>query len=190
MVLAQQVYTMLGNQSLWEIAVRCHRMLQDAQVPHSICGGVAVCLHGYQRNTTDIDLIVIQKDSVRIKELFNNEGFVWNVANKEFLSPSGVAVQLLMAGAKAGKDSDVVIPEPIGELNVEQREGLNVVKLSRLIEMKIASGLGSLRRTHKDFADVVELIVIRQLDRSFAGFLHPSLRKTYKELVLRARSDS
>ncbi len=50
-------------------------------------------------------------------------------------------------------------------------EGLSVVRLSRLIEMKIACGMSNLRRTHKDFADVVELISIRRLDGSFARFL-------------------
>ncbi|MFY8072551.1 MAG: hypothetical protein ACOVNQ_12740 [Pirellula sp.] len=49
--------------------------------------------------------------------------------------------------------------------------------------MKLASGLGSMRRTHKDFADVVELIAIRRLDGSFAKYLHPSLRPTFSELV-------
>ncbi len=85
--------------------------------------------------------------------------------------------------------SEVMVPEPAGDLNIEHREGLSVVRLSRLIEMKIACGLGSTRRTHKDFADVVELIAIRNLDSSFARFLHQSLRKTFKELVRSAHSD-
>jgi hypothetical protein len=71
---------------------------------------------------------------------------------------------------------------------VEQREGLTVVRLSRLIEMKIACGMGNLRRTHKDFADVVELIAARNLDRSFARFLHPTLRPTFRELVRNAEA--
>ena len=85
-------------------------------------------------------------------------------------------MQLLISGSKAGKGSEVTIPEPTGDLNIEEREGLSVVKLSRLIEMKIACGLGSIRRTHKDLADVVELIAIRKLDSSFAQYLHKSLR--------------
>lgn len=87
-------------------------------------------------------------------------------------TPEGIAVQFLIAGQKAGKGSEVMIPEPLGEENVEQREGLSVVRLSRLIEMKIACGMSNLRRTHKDFADVVELIAARNLDRSFARFIH------------------
>ena len=55
---AQQVYRMLGNENLWQVAIQCHRALQESQIQHSVCGGVAVCLHGYQRNTVDLDLII------------------------------------------------------------------------------------------------------------------------------------
>ena len=55
MTTAEKVYTMLGNENLWQAATYCHQVLADAEIPHSVCGGVAVCLHGYQRNTTDVD---------------------------------------------------------------------------------------------------------------------------------------
>lgn len=168
MITAARAYTMLGNETLWNVALDCQRALQQANIPHSICGGVAVCLHGYQRNTTDIDIIILDKDVPTIKDL---------------LTPTGIPVQFLIAGERAGKDSEVKIAEPIGEENIETREGLSVVRLSRLIEMKLACGLGSMRRTHKDFADVVELIAIRRLDGSFARYLHPSVRPTFRELV-------
>jgi len=181
---------MLGNESLWEIAVRCHELFQQAEIPYSICGGVAVCLHGYQRNTTDVDFIINAQDSEQVKELLIASGYEWDRKEKEFRSSSGIAVQFLISGDKAGKGSEVTIPEPIGELNIEEREGLSVVKLSRLIEMKIACGIGSVRRIHKNFADVVELIAIRNLDSSFARFLHTSLQKTFKDLVHSAQSES
>ena len=47
--------------------------------------------------------------------------------------------------------------------------------------------MGNLRRTYKDFADVIELIVQNRLNSSFARFLHKSLRVTYRELVRRSR---
>ena len=62
-----------------------------------------------------------------------------------------------------------------------------VLTLAKLIESKIACGMGNLRRTHKDFADVVELIVVNKINSSFARFLHKSLRATYRELVRRSR---
>ncbi|MFN9538741.1 MAG: hypothetical protein ACK6A8_05775 [Planctomycetota bacterium] len=188
MVGARQVYAMLGNESLWELAVQSHSLLSELEIPHSICGGVAVCLHGYQRNTTDLDLIICPTDVARVKQLMADSGHHWNEAAREFRTTGGLAIQFLIAGEKAGRDSEVTVPEPIGEANVEQKEGLAVVNLARLIEMKLACGLGSLRRTHKDFADVVELIAIRNLNSSFARHLHKSLRGTFKELVKRASS--
>ena len=187
MITTEKAYAMLGNESLWEIAQRCHQMFKQASIPHSICGGVAVCVHGYQRNTTDVDFIINAADSSRVKELLLAESFQWDEVQKEFRSPGGVPVKFLIAGERAGKDSEVKIPEPEGEINVEERDGLSVVRLSRLIEMKLACGLGSMRRTHKDFADVVELIAIRTLDGSFAQHLHKSLRPTFRELVQRVR---
>lgn len=125
---AQEVYVLLGNESLWDVAARCHRLLTD----------------------------------------------------------DGIAIQFLIAGQKAGKGTEVSVAEPIGDLNVEQIEGLSVVRLSRLIEMKIACGMSNIRRTHKDFADVVELIAIRELNGTFARFLHKSLRPAFRELVRNA----
>lgn len=41
--------------------------------------------------------------------------------------------------------------------------------------------------THRDFADVVELIAIHNLDGAFARHLHKSLRKTFRQLARRAQ---
>ena len=71
----------------------------------------------------------------------------------------------------------------IGEID----EANAVIGLARLIEMKMACGLGSPRRTHRDLADVVELIAIHQLSRSFARFLHKSLRPEFRKLVEQSR---
>jgi hypothetical protein len=50
MISAPQVYRMLGNESLWQVAQQTHAALAQTSIPHAIMGGVAVCLHGYQRN--------------------------------------------------------------------------------------------------------------------------------------------
>lgn len=180
---------MLGNESLWTVALNFERLLSQSGIPYSICGGVAVCLHGYKRNTTDIDVIIQSTDIDWVKELLIAELFVWHPQSSEFRSSSGVPVRFLMGGEQAGKGSEVTIPKPQVELNREHRDGLPVVRLSRLIEMKLASGLGSMRRTHKDFADVVELIAIRNLDSSFARHLHPSVRPAFRDHVQRVNND-
>lgn len=183
---AQRVYTMLGNESLWDVAARCHELLSEAGIAYSVCGGVAVCLHGYQRNTTDLDLVIRSDDSEAVRRILTDAGYQWDAEQAEFRTQNGIAIQFVIAGQKAGKGTEVAVSDPVGDLNVEQIEGLSVVRLSRLIEMKIACGMSNLRRTHKDFADVVELILIRNLDRSFARFLHKSLRPTFRELIRNA----
>ena len=67
MVTAQKVYRMLGNESLWNVAERCHALLSAKEIPYSICCGVAVCLHGYQRNTVDLDLVIRSSDTDAVK---------------------------------------------------------------------------------------------------------------------------
>jgi hypothetical protein len=180
---------MLGNAPLWDAALTCHASLQEAGVPYAVAGGVAVCLHGYQRNTVDLDLVIRHEDQAAVKTAFTAAGFLWHADVAEFRNPAGIQVQRQIPGDRAGKDSSVRLPDPQTAGITETIEGLSVLRLSKLIEAKVACGSGSLQRSHKDFADVVELIAIHQLSRSFARHLHADVRETFRQLVLAARSE-
>jgi len=182
-----QTFAMLGNETLWDAARRCHEALRRASVPHAIVGGVAVSLHGYQRNTVDVDLLVRREDTDRVREALAAAGFVWSAESREFRSPRGIPVHFVFAGDRAGDQSEVMLPDPGEPRATVERESLPVLSLARLIETKLACGEGNLRRTHKDFADVVELIAAHSLSRSFARYLHKSLRPAFRDLVLRSR---
>ncbi|MDZ4688131.1 MAG: hypothetical protein SH850_23910 [Planctomycetaceae bacterium] len=184
---APEVYAMLGNQSLWDVAQVCHVALTKATVPYAVVGGVAVCLRGYQRNTVDLDLLIRREDQDTVRQCLTEAGLVWSAERAEFLSPSGIPVQFLLAGDRAGKGSEVRLPDPADDRTSELCDGLPVLKLAKLIESKLACGQGNLRRTHKDYADVVELIAAHSLSRAFARFLHPSLRPAFRQLVEAAR---
>ena len=75
-------------------------------------GGVAVCLHGYQRNTVDVDFLIRRDDSDAVKTALSGDDFAWHAREKEFRSVSGVAIQFLRAGDRAGTDSEVKLPDP------------------------------------------------------------------------------
>lgn len=184
---AQATYRMLANQTLWDVAVECHAALDAAGIPHAIAGGVAVCLHGYRRNTVDLDVLVRRDDQQRVRAALEATGYKWSAEQAEFRSPSGVPVQFLLSGERAGKGAEVLLPEPDAPGVTVEIEGLSVLDLARMIEAKLACGLGSPRRTHRDLADVVELIAIHQLSRSFARHLHKSLRPAFRELVQQSR---
>jgi hypothetical protein len=178
-----RVYAMLGNESLWDTAKTCHEALTDARIPYAVAGGVAVCLHGYQRNTVDLDLVVQPGQTAKVRAALESAGLSWDETEHEFRTPTGIAVQFLVAGERAGRDSEVRLPDPANPESVTELEGLSVLSLAALIESKIACGQSNLRRTHKDFADVVELIAMHRLGRDFARHLHKSLRPAFRQLV-------
>lgn len=189
MVNAATTYAMLGKSTLWEAAVAVHSLLRDAGAPHGLIGGVAVCLHGYERNTIDVDLLVRSADADRIREALLDEGWLWDAERREFRSPAGAVLQLVFSGERAGRDSEVRLPDPGDPNTITVLEGLPVLTLARLIESKLACGQGNLRRTHRDFADVVELVAGYRLGRDFARRLHPSVREAHRELVRHARGE-
>ena len=182
-----QVYAMLENETLWEAALHCHAVLKQAEVAHAVCGGVAVCLHGYRRNTVDVDVLIRKESSETVRRVFEDEGLEWIPERHEFVTPSKIPIPFLLAGDRAGSGSVLTLPDPAETTTTETIDGLPVLRLSRLFETKIACGEGNPRRTHKDFADVVELIAINHLDGSFARFLHRTVRKTYRQLARNAR---
>lgn len=186
-MIASEAYRMLGNETVWKTATECSRALTAAGIPHAILGGVAVCLHGYQRNTVDVDFLVRRSDSEAVRTTLVAAGCEWREKEAEFLSSGGSPVHLVMAAEPAGKGSEVLLPDPADEKTRSVIEGLSVLTLARLIESKLACGEADLRRTHKDFADVVELIDCNGLDASFAGKLHKSVRPRFKELASRVR---
>lgn len=187
---AQRAFQMLENESLWQVAERVHGLLVRQGISHAIVGGVAVCLHGYRRNTVDLDLLIRPEDAAGFRAALEADGFTWFAADKEFHSASGVAVQLVIAGEKEGPGQEATFPSPSDENCITEIEGLPVLSLAQMIQAKLACGLGNLRRTHKDFADVVELIAIHGLDGKFARFLHKSVRKEFRLLVRRAAGQS
>jgi hypothetical protein len=187
---AQRTFEMLENQTLWELAQRVHGLLNEQGIDYAIVGGVAVCLHGYRRNTVDLDLLMRPDNTAAVRLRLEANGFNSSANEREFRAPSGVSIQLVLTGDKEGPGQPAVFPDPSNADAVKQIEGLNVLSLAELIQSKLACGLGDLRRTHKDFADVVELIAIHRLDGSFARRLHESVRAEFRELVRRAGGES
>jgi hypothetical protein len=182
----QRTYAMLGNQPLWDAAIAVHDALANAGIPHAILSDVAVCLHGYQRNTVDVDWLVRREDLERIRAALENAGMTFEPQTREFLSPTGIPIQFVLAGDREGAGQPVFFPDPDDPKSITTIEALPVLNLAALIQAKLACGKGNLRRTHKDFADVVELIAVHKLDGSFAPRLDKSLRPEFKELLRHA----
>ena len=70
-------------------------------------------------------------------------------------------------------------PDQVGEII----RNVRVVNLTTLIQLKLAA------RRHQDFADVVNLIAVRNLDESFRTRLHPSVRQDFIECLEEKRRE-
>jgi len=182
---------MLGSRDVWDTARDCTTALSQQGLAVAMVGGVAVCLHGYRRNTVDVDVLVRREDATAVRQTLQQAGYVWHAEEREFVSPGGVPVQFLLSGEPASDDTSwgVYLPDPAEPEVTTEIEGLPVLTLSRLIALTLAGGLGNVRRTYRDLADVVELIAANQLGREFARHLPKSLRKEFRELVLRAKGE-
>src|SRR5437879_3276007 len=99
---ARRTFQMLENETLWAVAERVHARLAREHIDHAIVDGLAVCLHGYRRNTVDLDLLVRAEDAATLRSALEADGFHWVAADKEYRSASGVAVQLVLAGESEG----------------------------------------------------------------------------------------
>ena len=95
---------------------------------------------------------------------------------------TGVTIDFLVTGDYPGdgKPKPVSFPDPA--TTFVDIEGMRVIPLPRLVELKLASGLtGGVNRL-KDFADVVALINALGLSRDFADQLDAYVRPKYEEL--------
>jgi hypothetical protein len=103
-------------------------------------------------------------------------------ARKAFVdAESRVPIEIITTGEYPGdgKPKAVVFPDPA--TSFVEIEGIRVVALPTLIELKLASGLSAGHRL-RDLADVQDLIVALELPSDLADSLDPSVRDEYRRL--------
>ena len=66
-----------------------------------------MCLHGYQRNTVDLDLVIRSDDSAKVRPLLEDAGLAWVPNAKEFRTDTGIAVPCLISGENAGGEGEM-----------------------------------------------------------------------------------
>ena len=158
--------------------------LTEEGLEYAVIGGMALVAHGYRRFTEDVDVLMTRETLRRFKDKFVGSGYVpaFSTASKSFRDTStGVKIEVMTTGEYPGdgKPKPVVFPDPAGA-RVE-REGLWIITLEKLIELKLASGLSAPHRL-KDLSDVQELIVHLKLPLELAEQLDASVRAEYRRL--------
>lgn len=161
----------LPLQSLLQTATKCHTLLAAMDIPHVIIGGLAVCLHGYDRGSRDVDLLVRRGDWERIRSSLESSGYVWNTFRRAYNSPSNVRVDFRFSGEQSS-EGDVPLSDPADERLRETINGLPVLALAELLVTKVRCGFSGQQRggrwasrSKKHFDDVVGLIKSNDLLR-------------------------
>lgn len=153
------------------------RRLDESGYPYIFMGASAVNAHGHRRSTEDVDLCMRREDLERFKREFVGPVYqpVARRPRKFFDPETQVSFDILVAGEIAGnarKQDQVRFPDPS---EAETRCGAPFPSLSRLIELKLVTW------RYQDWADVVSLIRVHNLDESFAEKLHPVTRSAYMQ---------
>jgi hypothetical protein len=156
--------------------------LDELGIPYAIAGGMALFFHGYRRFTEDVDILVTPDGLKRIHEGLEGRGYLPPFKGSRQLrdTESGVRIEFLVTGQYPGdgKPKAVAFPAP-DQVSVEI-EGIRLVRLATLIELKLASGTTPGRR--KDLGDVQELVKALPLPAEFARELNPSVQELFREL--------
>ena len=160
------------------------RRLEEEGIPYALMGGMALAAHGLVRMTQDVHILTTAEGLAAIRERLVGRGYVpaFPGASKSFRdTQTQVRIEFLTTGEFPGdgKPKPVVFPEPTAASR--EHEGIRVVTLEKLIELKLASGMSAPHRL-RDLADVQDLIGALKLPLDFAERLDASVRAGYRRL--------
>ena len=157
--------------------------LSELSIPYAIAGGMALVAHGYDRTTVDVDVLVGPEGLTAVHAALEGLGYVPPFAGSKNLRDveTGVRIEFLVAGQFPGdgKPKPVAFPNP-ADVGIDI-DGIRYLRLTTLIELKLASGMTNAGRL-KDLADVQELIRVLGLAEAFSIQLDEFVRGKYLEL--------
>jgi len=173
-------------QSLKTIAKR----LDELQIPYAVAGGMALFSFGFRRFTEDVDILVSPAGLREIHERLEGLGYVAPFTGSKQLrdTATGVRIEFLVAGQFPGdgKPKPIAFPDPAAV--AVEIDGIKYLRLEKLIELKLASGMTNPGRL-KDLADVQELIRVLKLEKDFQTRLDPYVQPKFLELLSGVEAD-
>lgn len=168
-------------------ADKLSQLLKKHDIKYAIIGGFALNIHGFKRQTTDIDVLMSKVDLKKFKDKLVHNGFAprFRGAETSYRDPiSNVGIDILLTGNYPGDGKPSALPFPeVSEDNVMNFDGINVIDLKTLISLKLASFKSLPQSRMKDRTDVSGLVKYLTLDESLCERLHESVRDEYLKVV-------
>lgn len=163
--------------------------LDEAKIPYAVAGALALAPQGFVRVTVDIDVLLTREGLERFHREPVGRGYrpVFEGARKKFrCTDTGVRIDVLTTGEYPGdgKPKPISFPDPaVVSIDVD---GIHYLRLEKLIELKLASGMSAAHRLN-DLGDVQRLIQEAHLSLDLADQLDPSVQDTYRDLWNKAQ---
>jgi hypothetical protein len=179
---AEQLYQ--GQGRLKKTYDRLTKRLEALGVTYGLVGGYALIVYGVRRFTEDIDILVSGEGLDRLHKQLIGLGYVRVAPGSRNLRDveTGVKIEFIVTGEFPGDGKPKPVAFPAPEAVVERREGIKVINLKSLIELKLASGMTAKGRL-QDLADVQRLIQEHGLNAEFAEDLNAYVRDKFLELL-------
>ena len=176
--------------SLFQTLRDLTRRLDEASIPYAVLGAIALGQHGLARMTVDIDVLLTSEGLAAFQARYVGRDYVpaFPGARKTFrAADTGVRIEVITTGEYPGDGlpKPVRFPHP-AEASIEV-EGIRVLALERLLELKLASGMTAPHR-RRDLADVQDLIRALRLPADLVERLDPSVRPMYQQLWQEAQA--
>ena len=172
----------MGLDEVHEAMRKLCAALEADEIPYAIADAMALNAHGYQRVTTDVVVLLTREGLTAFKAKHLGLGWVERVPGSRGMRDTefNVKIDVLITGDYPGdgKPKAVSFPDPRVAI---RGEGVMVLPVSQLVELKLASGLTNADRM-KDLADVQELIRAAKLPLELGQELNPMVRPKYAEI--------
>ena len=173
-----------GKSGVFQTLLNLARRLDEEGIPYAVIGGMALGRHGLARMTEDVDVLMTADGLAAFQARCVGKGYTsaFAGARKTFRdTETQVRIEIITTGEYPGdgKPKPVAFPNPT-EASVDV-EGVRVVTLEKLIELKLASGMSAPHRL-RDLADVQDLIGALGLPVDLAERLDESVRGEYHRL--------
>ncbi|MEK6704263.1 MAG: nucleotidyl transferase AbiEii/AbiGii toxin family protein [Bdellovibrionota bacterium] len=131
---------------------KIHRLLENAKIDHALIGGLALAVHGINRATGDIDLLVDEANRSKLIEELKNSKYALRMETPEVLHFQGpVRLDILLARRPVSRGM-------LARAKITPLLNIKCLDPEDLIGLKIQAYQNNPRRALQDKADIQFLL--------------------------------